>query len=452
MPRQKAPSGDAPNVFINGPCDTDDASLFHAIVSTVSRCQARKVERTDSADLVLLSPSARAEIKVQRKSGTMTTGNRNASLHCLLLSWSKQYTQRHVRRAAVPGVLAGLLGCIFGVMGIFAVGFVFVPLAAVCAAIGLVRGLLGRCAAGVGTSLLAGVLSVFGFILSPSLWLLTATVIAAGSIITSQPSQSPLSSAQHLAAVPPPRANPPQYRLAMPAPASPSSPGRAMSGNVPFVGCASDGQTGPVPAPVASENVPTVPEADIGQLAYYGSSALAVLAPKSWRCFGTYGSAGSTLIVAPSLSGTDDLFRGTKLMGPAIVLSRSSGDTSGRFTVASVAARVFPSAWPFVKQVMDMNLRSQDEFRFEPYPADKLIKYSSTEVEFTTPPESDGFGTDDLLAKDGLPVSGILILVLQGGSMDLVKLAIKLPAELRNLTPAIIATTKNDRGFIIIRH
>jgi hypothetical protein len=77
------------------------------------------------------------------------------------------------------GVLAGLLGCVFGVLGILSWGIIFVPLAALCAIVGLFRGIVGGSAAGIGTSLIAGVLTAIGFATSPSLWLLTAGLIGA---------------------------------------------------------------------------------------------------------------------------------------------------------------------------------------------------------------------------------------------------------------------------------
>ncbi len=42
------------------------------------------------------------------------------------------------------GMVAGLLGCVFGVLAILTSGIIFVPLAALCAVIGLVRGVGGR--------------------------------------------------------------------------------------------------------------------------------------------------------------------------------------------------------------------------------------------------------------------------------------------------------------------
>ena len=87
----------------------------------------------------------------------------------------------------MKGVLAGILGCVFGIIGIFAFAIVFVPLAGICAIVGLIRGIVGKSAAGIGTSLLAGVLSVVGYLLSPTLLLITAGLITAGLSLNSLP-------------------------------------------------------------------------------------------------------------------------------------------------------------------------------------------------------------------------------------------------------------------------
>jgi hypothetical protein len=77
-----------------------------------------------------------------------------------------------VKRRGSTGILAGMLGCGFGAFGIVTLGIVFVPLAALCSAIGLLRGLAGLSASGIAVSLLGGVLAIVGFVFSPSLWLL----------------------------------------------------------------------------------------------------------------------------------------------------------------------------------------------------------------------------------------------------------------------------------------
>jgi hypothetical protein len=67
-----------------------------------------------------------------------------------------------------------IFGCIFDILGIFTIGFVFVPLAALCALFGLLSGIAkGQFSTGV-LSILGGVLACVGWAMSPSLWLLTA--------------------------------------------------------------------------------------------------------------------------------------------------------------------------------------------------------------------------------------------------------------------------------------
>ena len=78
-----------------------------------------------------------------------------------------------------PGALAGALGAIFGLLGIFTIGILFVPIAAICSLLGIVRACSNPNAAGIGLSLLGCVMTVAGFVASPSLWLLVAAGSAA---------------------------------------------------------------------------------------------------------------------------------------------------------------------------------------------------------------------------------------------------------------------------------
>lgn len=82
------------------------------------------------------------------------------------------------------GVLAGLLGCILALLGIFTVGVVFVPLAAICALVGLVRASNPLSGAGIGVSLLAIALSVVGFFTSPVLWVAIGLLMAPPDVDT----------------------------------------------------------------------------------------------------------------------------------------------------------------------------------------------------------------------------------------------------------------------------
>jgi len=97
--------------------------------------------------------------------------------------WGQGLAYRIERqRNSNAGFVAGLFGCLFGLLGIFTIGLIFVPLAALCAVVGILRGIIGGSMLGMGTSLLAGILAGFGVVSSPSLWL-----VLAGGIIASNP-------------------------------------------------------------------------------------------------------------------------------------------------------------------------------------------------------------------------------------------------------------------------
>ena len=89
------------------------------------------------------------------------------------------------------GMVSGIFGCVFGILGILTLGVVFVPLAALCAVISLLRGIGGGGLASIGVSLLAGVLVVIGFATSPGLWLALA-LVAVAPVATSSVAPSPV--------------------------------------------------------------------------------------------------------------------------------------------------------------------------------------------------------------------------------------------------------------------
>jgi hypothetical protein len=72
------------------------------------------------------------------------------------------------------GVIAGLLGCAFAILGIFTIGTIFVPLALLCSIIGFARAAGVLSLSGVAVSLLGCVLSVIGVMSSPALLLIAA--------------------------------------------------------------------------------------------------------------------------------------------------------------------------------------------------------------------------------------------------------------------------------------
>ena len=216
--------------------------------------------------------------------------------------------------------------------------------------------------------------------------------------------------------------------------------------SVPFVGCAADGQVGPIAPPKIPQTIPTAPPAAAQQLAYYASTHLGVFGPRGWHCFELYGSSGSTLIVTPERHNASDFLRSDgKLKGPAVQLSRSSGGTSGRVEVARVAARIFPAFGSFVQQVIDEGMMPKTEFPTGPYPTDTLTRRSDTEVEFLTAANREGLGTNSRIAKNGQAIRGVAIL-LPEDDMDLVMLATRLPPELLALAPVIVQMVERDLG------
>ena len=67
---------------------------------------------------------------------------------------------------------------------------------------------------------------------------------------------------------------------------------------VPFVGCPSDGQQGPVAAPKGQPKAVNVEPAAAARLAWYQARYTGgALAPRGWKCFSLYGSSGTTLTI-----------------------------------------------------------------------------------------------------------------------------------------------------------
>ena len=220
---------------------------------------------------------------------------------------------------------------------------------------------------------------------------------------------------------------------------------------VPFVGCASDGQQGPVPAPKGTEMVVRIGAGAAARLAYYKAAGLDVLAPRGWYCFEAYGSDGSSLFVAPQPMGTAwGGYTGATAVvpvaggftGPAIQISEISGETSGRYGVARVLARIFPGQRAFVESVIEEGADAAD-FPFGPYPNDKLILQSDRMVQYQTPPHSQGLGTDSSLQADEYPINGVAI--LEGQAPDVLILNVRLPPDMNDLASHIISSSISEQ-------
>lgn len=217
-----------------------------------------------------------------------------------------------------------------------------------------------------------------------------------------------------------------------------TAPASAQGVKVPFVGCRSDGQTGALPPPRDNGRAPKVPPQFAAHLAWYASNNTGgVLAPKGWHCFELYGSNGSVLMISPNGFGKDPF--AAKLSGPAIQLSISLGDTSGRFEAARIAARLFPARKSFVDSVIGEGIEPRGNFVFGAFPHDHIQRLNRDYVEFETPAGMDGMGTMTRLRKSGDPIRG---LVWMDGNDNATLLAVRLAHGQTALADYIIAMMK----------
>jgi len=63
-------------------------------------------------------------------------------------------------------------------------------------------------------------------------------------------------------------------------------------------------------------------------------------------------------------------------------------------------------------------------------------------VEFLTPANTEGLGTQSRLLKNGDPINGVAILF--GEDSNLLQLSVRLPTDLRYLAPIIISQTERE--------
>jgi hypothetical protein len=185
------------------------------------------------------------------------------------------------------------------------------------------------------------------------------------------------------------------------------------------------------------------------RLAYYkGGVGLGVLAPRGWHCFVQYGSDGANLLVSPDpIDSTTVMSMDWKgFTGQAIEVSFMLGGTSGRFQVAKVIARVFPAYKQFALNVIAEGIEPASDFPFGPYPSDKLTYRGTSIVEFETPANTAGLGTESRLLPNASPIDGVAILFGGGANEDtnLVQLSARLAPSDSDLIPAIIGQREKE--------
>jgi hypothetical protein len=207
---------------------------------------------------------------------------------------------------------------------------------------------------------------------------------------------------------------------------------------VPFIGCESDGQVGPKGAPKRNSIKVRMNAIQAKKLAYYQDAwSPGVLAPRGWHCFGAYGSNGSFLLVTPQPLNKADIFSGSwsGIGGPGIQVTVSEGQTSGRFDVARVIARVFPKEKEFLQSVINEKIEPSSDFPIGPYPDDKLVYKGEKTVEYHTPPNAKGLGTMSRLRVDDLPIDGVAMLT---PGLSLLRLFVKLPPDMMGFKSQIV--------------
>jgi hypothetical protein len=208
---------------------------------------------------------------------------------------------------------------------------------------------------------------------------------------------------------------------------------------VPFVGCLSDGQSGPRAAPSPGV-VPRVPPNAARRLAFYASADVAVLAPRGWNCFGLYGSGGSSLVVAPG--DLPELVGPIEIGGPAVLIRRSWGGTSGRQKAAEAAARYFPHRRGIIDHLRLAHL-PVEEMPAGAHPADRVRTLDGETVAFTTPAGEQGQGTEWALVRSRRPVEGLVMLVAGEEDVpDTVEVKARLPAGREALAGPILAEAR----------
>jgi hypothetical protein len=217
----------------------------------------------------------------------------------------------------------------------------------------------------------------------------------------------------------------------------------AAAATVPMVGCPTDGQIGPEPAPKNGTKHVTLDARAASALAYYRNADIGVLGPRGWHCLVLAGSNGTTIYVTPEPLDANTMFSGKfkGISGNAIQLSVSLGETSGRFEAAKIMARVFPQNRIFVDKVIAEKIEPASDFVFGPYPGDRLTRRSEAMVEYETPANTKGLGTDSRLIPNQSPISGIDFL---GEDDSVTSLSVRLPDA--SLTKAVIHGTETDRG------
>jgi len=230
-----------------------------------------------------------------------------------------------------------------------------------------------------------------------------------------------------------------RFVLLLACPAVAAAAGAEVPQHVPIVGCPANDQMSAAKLQSSASMSAPVQQRVAGQIAYYlAEHSPGVYAPRGWSCRAWYGSNGSALVVTPRRL-EPPYFPLPMITGPAVTIDTSDAGTSGRFHVALVAARLFPLVGSeFITRVREEHLISDSSFDVAPYPDDQPRYLSDRFVQYTTPPNRPGLGTDGLLETSDLPVRGLTLLNLAAEVNTLTEVRVRLPAVLNPVADTIV--------------
>jgi len=230
---------------------------------------------------------------------------------------------------------------------------------------------------------------------------------------------------------------------------------------IPFVGCRIySGFEGEISAPKSHKLSYPVGSREARSLSFYGIRAadaekdnvpqIGLLAPRGWHCFYSYGTGGSKLTVAE-----EDMvahfdrpisYLSNRTNAPAITITSWSGETSGRVNVARYLSRFFPSLDPaFVQGVIERGISAHEREDFDrgPFKDDTLHYRNDHIVEFITPPNKKGLGTEGM-APSSEKIFGVAGLT-KGN--DFVIISVRIPKDLFFLKRAILSSAEKFSGL-----
>jgi hypothetical protein len=219
------------------------------------------------------------------------------------------------------------------------------------------------------------------------------------------------------------------------------------SGAIPFIGCPNILGEKPTGKPITLD----LPENLTSQLALYVGAYMEVLAPRGWTCSANYGNVNGSLWVYPPSS--------NPATGPVVAeWYVVTGFGGGRENGPIYGGRYFPKIYSdkFVNNALQEENATfgtkltKEQFLAPKYADDKIIYLSNSALEYWTPPDRAGLGSDVVNAAtltprtiSTLPTAGFLKMAPANSDGVMVQMAARVPAELARLQPSILKFSKD---------